>query len=138
MKRDRALAYALLRVAFGVNFAGHSLVRILNGVGSFAGATAEHMAKSPLPHGLMLGFAYAIPYLEALLGAALLLGLFTRLTLIAGALFMMALTVGVTANQQWDIAGQQLVYSLIFFVLLSLLEYNVLSLDHWLRNRHQA
>ena len=41
---------------------------------------------------------------------------------------MTALTVGVTSNQQWDVAGQQLLYSLVFFVLLFLLEWNTLSL----------
>jgi thiosulfate dehydrogenase [quinone] large subunit len=46
-----------------------------------------------------------------------------------GAVFMMTLTVGVTANQQWDVAGQQLVYSLVFFLLLFLVEHNALSLD---------
>ncbi len=138
MKRDRSLAYGLLRIALGVNFAGHGLIRIYHGVGSFAGSTADHMAKSPLPHTLVVSFAYAIPWIEALLGAALLLGLLTRLALVAGALFMMALTVGVTFNQQWDVAGQQLVYSALFFILLYLVEYNELSLDHLLRNRHQA
>ncbi len=130
---DKPLAYALLRVAFGVNFAGHGFIRIYNGVGAFAATTAEHMAKSPLPHGITVGFAYAIPWIEALLGIALMLGLLTRAALIAGALFIMALTVGVTSNQQWDIAGQQLVYSIVFFLLLYLVEYNELSLDRRLR-----
>ena len=130
---DKALAYALLRIALGVNFAGHGLIRIHNGVGAFASTTAEHMAKSPLPHGFVLGFGYAIPIIEALLGLALILGLGTRLALVAGAVFMMALTVGVTSNQQWDIAGQQLLYSLVFFVLLFLAEWNTLSLDARLR-----
>ena len=131
---DKQLAYALLRVALGVNFAGHGLIRIYNGVSAFAATTAEHMAKSPLPHGLVFGFGYAIPWIEALLGIALVLGLLTRAALIAGALFMMALTVGVTSNQQWDIAGQQLMYSVVFFLLLSLVEHNQFSLDHRLRH----
>lgn len=132
--KDKALAYALLRVALGVNFAGHGFIRIYNGVGAFAVTTADHMAKSPLPHGLTVGFGYAIPWIEALLGIALVLGLLTRAALIAGAVFMMALTVGVTANQQWDIAGQQLVYSVVFFLLLALVEYNELSVDRRLRH----
>ena len=131
---DKHLAYALLRVALGVNFAGHGFIRIYNGVGSFAATTAEHMTKSPLPHGLVLGFGYSIPWIEALLGLALILGLFTRAALIAGALFLMALTIGVTSNQQWDIAGQQLVYSVVFFLLLYLVEHNELSLDRRLRH----
>ncbi len=126
---DKSLAYALLRIALGVNFAGHGLTRIHNGVAAFAHTTAAHLATAPLPPLLVLPFAYAIPFLEAALGLTLLLGLATRVSLIAGALFMMALTIGVTANQQWDIAAQQLLYSLLFSLLLFLREHNTLSLD---------
>jgi thiosulfate dehydrogenase [quinone] large subunit len=81
----------------------------------------------------VVAFGYAIPPIEALLGLALIFGVLTRVALVGGALFMMALTVGVTANQQWDVAGQQLVYSVVFFVLLYLAEWNDLSVDGWLR-----
>ena len=130
---DKSLAYVLLRVALGVNFAGHGLIRIYNGVDAFAATTAEHLAKSPLPHGLVFGFSYAIPFLEAVLGLTLLLGVFTRISLVCGALFMMALTIGVTSNQQWDVASQQLVYSVVFFLLLFLIEHNARALDNYLR-----
>jgi thiosulfate dehydrogenase [quinone] large subunit len=131
--QHKPLAYALLRVAFGVNFAGHGLIRIYNGVGTFATTTAEHMAKSPLPHGLNLSFSYAIPFLEAVLGLTLVLGVFTRISLVCGAVFMMTLTIGITANQQWDVAGQQLLYSVVFFLLLFLIEHNALAVDNYLR-----
>jgi thiosulfate dehydrogenase [quinone] large subunit len=83
-----------------------------------------------MPHILVLGFAYTIPFIEAVLGIALVLGTFTRVTLGVASLFMMMLTLGVTANQQWDIAGQQLLYSLVLFVLLFLHEHNDISLDN--------
>jgi thiosulfate dehydrogenase [quinone] large subunit len=134
MRTDhKSLAYALLRIAFGVNFAGHGLIRIYNGVGAFAHTTAEHLAKSPLPQTLTLGFSYVIPFLEAILGLVLIFGIFTRAALVGGAVFMMLLTIGVTANQQWDIAGQQLLYSVVFFLLLYLVEHNALAVDNYLR-----
>ena len=135
---EKELAYGLLRIAFGVNFLGHGLFRILSGVGAFAATTAEHMTKSPLPHGFVVGFGYGIPWIELLLGLGLIFGLLTRVVLVSGALFMMALTTGVTSNQQWDIAGQQLVYSLIFFLLLFLVEYNGVSLDGVLRRKKRV
>ena len=131
---DKSLAYALLRIAFGVNFAGHGLIRIHNGVDAFAATTAEHLAKSPLPHSLTLGFSYAIPFLEAILGLTLILGVFTRISLVCGAVFMIALTIGITANQQWDVASEQLTYSVVFFLLLYLIEHNALALDNYLRS----
>jgi thiosulfate dehydrogenase [quinone] large subunit len=130
---DRSLAYALLRISFGINFAGHGLIRIHNGVAAFARTTADHLAKSPLPFSLTYAFSYAIPFLEAILGLTLILGVFTRVALICGAVFMMLLTVGVTANQQWDLASQQLLYSAVFFLLLYVLEHNQFSLDTALR-----
>jgi thiosulfate dehydrogenase [quinone] large subunit len=129
----KSLAYALLRIAFGINFAGHGLIRIYNGVGPFAQTTAEHFAKSPLPHSFTLAFSYIIPFFEAVLGLTLILGVFTRIALVCGAVFMVALTIGVTSNQQWDIASQQLIYSAIFFLLLYLIEHNALALDNYLR-----
>jgi thiosulfate dehydrogenase [quinone] large subunit len=119
---NKSLAYALLRIALGVNFAGHGLIRIYNGVGAFATTTAEHLAKSPLPHNFTYAFSYAIPFLEAILG------------LVCGAVFMMALTIGVTSNQQWDVASQQLLYSVVFFLLLYLIEHNTLAVDNFLRS----
>jgi thiosulfate dehydrogenase [quinone] large subunit len=129
----RSLAYALLRIAFGINFAGHGLIRIHNGVAAFAQSTAEHLAASPLPHTVAYAFSYAIPFLEAILGLTLILGVFTRIALVCGAVFMMGLTIGTTANQQWDVASQQLIYSIVFFLLLYLIEHNTLSIDHYLR-----
>jgi thiosulfate dehydrogenase [quinone] large subunit len=130
---DKSLAYALLRVSFGINFAGHGLIRIHNGIAAFAQTTTEHLAKSPLPSTLTYAFSYAIPFLEAILGLTLILGVFTRISLACGAVFMMLLTVGVTANQQWDLASQQLLYSVVFFLLLFFLGENNLSLDNVLR-----
>ncbi len=56
MLTNKRLAYALLRIALGVNFLGHGLFRILSGVPAFAATTADHMAKSPFPHGFNLAF----------------------------------------------------------------------------------
>jgi thiosulfate dehydrogenase [quinone] large subunit len=125
----KELAYALLRTAFGVNFLGHGFFRILSGTGKFAATMAAGMTKSPLPHGFVMGFGCCIPWLETVLGLMLILGLGTRVALVAGAMFMWALTFGVTSNQQWDVAGQQLLYSLVFFVLMFTVDYNRLAVD---------
>jgi thiosulfate dehydrogenase [quinone] large subunit len=126
---DKELAYALLRIGFGVNFLGHGVFRLLAGAGKIAETMAAAMTKSPLPHGFIVGFLTVVPGIETVLGVALILGVATRVSLVAGAMFLWALTFGVTSNQQWDVAGQQLLYSLVFFVLLFLVECNGLSLD---------
>jgi thiosulfate dehydrogenase [quinone] large subunit len=133
LKDNKALSYALMRVALGINIFGHGFFRILSGVGAFAHGAVQGMDKGPLPHALSLGFLYATPFLELTLGTLLLLGLFTRLALAAGALFVIALTFGTVSTQNWQGAGGQLLYSLAFFVLLWTVEANRLSVDGLLR-----
>ena len=130
---DKEIAYGLLRIAFGINFLLHGLIRIYSGVGAFAAKTVEQMGKSPMPHGFVNAFAHAIPFIEVLLGLALIFGVLTRATLICGAVFMMALTIGVASNQEWNVAGQQLLYSVVFFLLLFLREYNGLAVERRFR-----
>lgn len=133
--RTKIAAYTLLRVSLGINFLGHGLFRILSGVSIFAATTAEHMTKSPLPLGFIISFAYVIPWIELLLGLGLIVGLATRAALVLGAIFIMALTVGITSNQQWDVASQQLLYSLILTALLFGIDWNNWSLDALFRGK---
>jgi thiosulfate dehydrogenase [quinone] large subunit len=130
---EKSLAYALLRIAIGVNFAGHGLIRFHIGLSRFASSTAGHLSNSPLPHGFVLGFLQVVPVIETVVGIALVLGVLTRSVLVVSALLMIALTIGVTSNQQWDVASEQLIYSLVLFVLLFLYEHNQLSVDRLLR-----
>ncbi len=130
MLRDhKTLAYGLMRLALGLNIFGHGFFRILSGVAAFAAGTAQGMDKGPLPHALSLGFGYAIPWIELVLGLLLMAGLMTRLALAAGQLFMIALTFGTTSIQNWNGAQTQLLYNLAFFAMLWLVEWNALSAD---------
>lgn len=130
---ERSLAYALLRIAIGVNYAGHGMMRFYTGLRQFVAGTADHLAKSPLPHGFVVAFLYAVPFVEAAVGVALILGIATRTALVVTAVLMIFLMAGIATNQQWDTAGAQLVYDLILFVLLFLHDYDDLSLDAFLR-----
>ncbi len=116
---DRHAAYALLRLLLGVTFLGHGVIRILHGIGTFADATVKGMAGTPLPPLIVSAFAHIISPFELVLGLLLILGLFTRWTLIAGLLFMSLLMTGVTLSQDWPTAGLQLIYGLVFWQLLA-------------------
>ncbi len=129
MRDHKAIAYALMRFALGVNIFGHGFFRILSGVSTFANGAVQGMDKGPLPHVLTLGFLYVTPFVELAVGTLLMLGLFTRLALVAGSLFMIALTIGTTSTQNWGGAGTQLEYSFVFFAMLWLVELNVISVD---------
>jgi len=67
--------------------------------------------------------------MEGSVGLLLLLGLFTRSGLIAGTLIILLLQIGSCLAQNWSVVGDQLVYSLSFFILLSLIDRNRWSID---------
>jgi len=59
----------------------------------------------------------------------LCLGLFTRWTLIAGGLWMVALVFGTTIRQDFATVAIQLLYAMLFFVLQVWEPANRISLD---------
>lgn len=122
-------AYALLRVALGMNILIHGAIRLPN-IDGFGKYLQSFFAKAPWVPDAVLSFgSYAIPIAEVVIGLMVLLGLMTRRALIAGSLLMIALTAGSAVAQQWDAAGVQLIYSMVYFVLLWLVEANGYSLD---------
>src|SRR5277367_745508 len=126
---DKNIAYALLRIVFGVNIFFHGLSRIVGDHAAFLAYLTQQMAKSPLPKYLIPPIAAGLPWVEAAVGLLLLLGLFTRFALVAGTFVMIALMAGVTLAQNWDVAGVQLIYCAIYFLLLTYRERNFYSVD---------
>lgn len=134
-RTDAITAYTLLRLVFGVNFFNHGLVRIGN-IPAFAESQVKLYADTFVPAVLVRGPAYLIPIVELIVGLLLILGLATRGALIAGFCLMIVLMSGVTLLQQWDTASSQLIYCLVFFVLLAANSLNTISLDR-LRAKRQ-
>jgi thiosulfate dehydrogenase [quinone] large subunit len=126
---DEKIAYALLRAVTGINLLMHGASRLIAGKAVFAGHLADQFAHSPLPQWSVHGFGMALPAVEGLLGLLLLIGWKTRTALIGASLLMMVLTFGSSLVQDWSAAGTQLMYALIFSVLLFLRRYNSWSLD---------
>jgi thiosulfate dehydrogenase [quinone] large subunit len=57
------------------------------------------------------------------------LGLFTRNALVAGSLVLLVLQIGSSLAQNWPVVGDQLVYAVIFFILLTFSKRNRWSVD---------
>jgi thiosulfate dehydrogenase [quinone] large subunit len=129
---DERLAYALLRVVAGVNLLMHGVSRILAGPSNFAAKLVDQFVTTPLPPWSVWGFGLVLPSVETLLGALLLIGLRTKPVLIGCGLLMVALTSGSALVQDWAVAGQQLLYGLVFSVLLFMRRYNGWSVDSWM------
>jgi len=89
--------------------------------------------KSMLPLSLVRPFSYALPILEFTVGLLLITGLFTKVSLIAGALIMVALIFGTTLIENWDAITSQLIHAAFFAVLLQFVQYNTYALDGLLK-----
>ena len=135
--RDQKTAYFLLRLIAGMDFFGHGFARIFTGghLGGFAHAMVGDMAKSPLPASLVLATGYIVPCVELFVGVLLLAGLATRYALIVAMLLILVLMFGITMKQDWNVAGQQLLYGLVLAVLLSGCERMNMSWPALLRGR---
>jgi thiosulfate dehydrogenase [quinone] large subunit len=132
---DVTLAYLLLRVLIGMNIMMHGLARLLSGESKFVASLVQMYQGSLLPLPLVTGFATVLPWIEATIGFLILTGLKTRMALAAGGFLMIVLTFGVTVRQNWETAGSQLLYGLVFALLLASAAANRYSLDSWLLGR---
>ena len=129
---NTVIAYTILRVSFGANIMLHGLSRILNGRAAFLAYLTHYFEHSHLvPAGMLPAFGAVLPWVETALGLLLVLGLFSRLTLIVGALVLLVLVIGTNLAQDWLVSGLQLIYCFIYYYLLVHLEENSVSLDAW-------
>jgi thiosulfate dehydrogenase (quinone) large subunit len=127
---DTVIAYTILRLAFGANILLHGLSRVLNGRPAFLAYLNHYFEHAHLiPMSMLPAFAAVLPWVETALGVLLVLGLFSRFTLIVGALVLTVLVIGTNLAQDWLVAGLQLPYCFIYYYLLVHLEQNSLSLD---------
>jgi thiosulfate dehydrogenase [quinone] large subunit len=120
-----------------MDFFGHGFARIFTGthLGGFAHGMIGDMAKSPLPQSLVLATGYVVPCVELAIGVLLLTGVATRFALVMAMLLMLVLMFGITMKQDWNVAGQQLLYGLVLAVLLYGRERLDLSWPALLRGR---
>lgn len=131
---DIVLAYTFLRVIIGINFFNHGFTRIGN-ISGFVSGMVSTFQDTFMPTFLVQIMAFLVSPIELIFGLLLLLGLFTRLSLIVLLCLMFVLMYGVTLLQNWDTAGGQLIYDLILCLLLAGLAYNDFSLDARWRQR---
>jgi thiosulfate dehydrogenase [quinone] large subunit len=126
---DASIGYAILRLTLGMNIGLRGLVRIAHGPAAFAQGIVKQMEATILPPSAVYAFAATLVWVETGVGLLLILGLQTRPALIVGGLTMTALTFGTMLIENYQNAWLQLTYALIFFVVLALRKWNVISLD---------
>ncbi len=132
---DASIAYAILRLTFGVNIGLRGLTRLINGTDVLAADFLKQFQNPVIPVPGVELFAHVLPWVEAAIGLLLITGLQTRRALIVGGLMMTVLTAGTMAIQNFQTAWLQLTYALIFFILLAFRSWNLISLDAFIAAR---
>lgn len=124
------IAYTILRLSFGANIMLHGVSRLLNGRAAFLAYLNHYFEHAHLiPASSLPAFGAVLPWVETSLGLLLMLGLFSRFTLIAGALVMLCLVIGTNLAQDWVVSGLQLIYCFLYYYLMVHLDENTISLD---------
>jgi len=127
---DSVWAYTILRLSFGANIMLHGVSRLLAGHAGFLAYLNHYFEKTPLVSASLLpAFAWVLPPVETTLGLLLVLGLWTRFALLAGALVLTMLVIGTNLAQDWNVAGLQLIYAFLYYYLLVHRDRNTVSID---------
>ena len=128
----KAIAVALGRWCVGMILLVSGIGKLSMGTGAFAQMLMPMYEKTWLPPLLLAPYGHALPYIETVLGAFLLLGLFRNATLSFTGLLFITLTFGqivlAMSGKQESIAVvfQNMVYTFFAAGLLFLNEY-----DRW-------
>ncbi|MFL9844194.1 DoxX family membrane protein [Flavobacterium rhizosphaerae] len=125
----KPLPYLLLRLLAGMSLFGHGLVRMPK-LMEFSNWMTAQFAQSMLPQILVKPFSYILPFAELLTGFLLLIGLFTKQAVVAGAIIMMVLIFGSAMLEQWDAIPSQLIHGAILVCLLQYIASNHYSIDY--------
>lgn len=129
---DTKWAYLLSRLAIGLSFFGHGLIRLPK-LSGFSQWMMGQFSKSFLPDFLVLPFSYALPLLEFLSGLLILIGLFTRQGLLLAGAISLALIFGTTVIENWDALPSQLIHVAFLSVLLTYLPHNSYAVDKMIK-----
>lgn len=122
-------SFLIIRLAVAASMLGHGLVRLpkLHGFSNWMVSSFE---KSMLSLVLITPFSYILPIAEFVIGLLLVIGLFTRVSLIAGGFTMVILILGSAMVENWEAMPSQFIHAAFFAVLLSFLQYNTYAVDN--------
>ena len=126
----RSAALALVRWGLGVLFLVGGISKLFHLGGFVGGYLTPAFAGTFLPAGLVAAYGYALPFVEVLLGVALVLGLCRNVALLVAGLTLISLAFGQMLLQKFDVVAQIFFYLFMTGSVLFLGEY-----DRWLAAR---
>jgi thiosulfate dehydrogenase [quinone] large subunit len=124
---DRRSAYLLLHLPLGINIL-HGAVR-LPALGAIAEGMVRQFTDTLLPAVAVRLFGLLLPFLETAIGLLLTIGLWTRGALVAGGLLVAALVFGTALRSDSETLSIQMLYAVIYYLLLAGRAYDYFALD---------
>ena len=121
-------SFLLLRLAVAISMFGHGLVRLPK-LTIFSNWMIGSFENSMLPKFIVTPFSYILPIAEFVIGLLLILGLFTKPSLVAGGFVMLALLFGTSMIENWEAIPSQLIHVAIFALLLHSIDSNSWAID---------
>lgn len=121
-------SFLLLRLAVAISMFGHGLVRLPK-LTTFSNWMIGSFENSMLPKFIVTPFSYILPIAEFVIGLLLILGLFTKPSLVAGGFIMLALLFGTSMIENWEAIPSQLIHVAIFALLLHFIDSNSWAID---------
>lgn len=122
MKKEKA-AYTLARLPIGLSFLGHGLVRLPK-LNQFVNGMQKGFEATYLPTEIVKPFAFVLPFLELLLGLAILIGFKMKNTTILGVVLVCILIFGSSFQENWSAIAIQMFYGIYLVALYLFSNYN--------------
>jgi thiosulfate dehydrogenase [quinone] large subunit len=119
----------LLRMPVGLLFLVAGIGKVGNLAG-FGGYIRREFGDTFLAGPLLEVFIYVLPFVEVLVGVALVLGLLTRPALVAAGLTLIVLFFGKAVVQDYAVCAQNAIYIFMTVFALRTAEHNLFSVDH--------
>lgn len=131
----KAVAHAVLRLTLGFLFLLYGIAKLRMGSSVFADNLAQQFSKTFMPATLLHLFGSALPTIETVLGALLILGIFTAAALALTATLMLVLSSGLALLPDGGgIIPHNLIFAGLLFALLFTLEHSRFTLERvWKR-----
>ena len=119
----------LLRGSFGIFLLFSGIGKFMMGIDTFVGFIVPGFEETFLPKLLVTAFAYAMPFLEFLLGLWLLTGFKRDWALIGTGKFLAILMFGLLLQGNVDTVNKVFIYIFIIAYTLSLPKYKMMKED---------
>lgn len=122
----------VLRIALGGMLLLYGVAKFKMGVGDFAAEMSGMFSETVIPVGFAKAFLSVVPLVEVILGALILLGLYTRYAALASALLFALFIVGLTSTGNNDFILMMAANYIYIFAAFKLTCYphSNWSLDH--------